>query len=196
MRTSTVRLLMMAAVALLTACDAGTVSPPAFERPSFSGIPASNGRVYTLVLGNIPTAKLSASAWIDKKGGYVTLDGPMVMGRRTLHTIYVSERAVLRPTLFTMEVEPGEGIAVKLTAKVQERNGTWTDVGAQGFREPVYLVLSYAMATNVVNPNSLTILYDPENGTPHQPVKSFVPTQDKFVVGELWHFSRYVVGMD
>ena len=197
MRFPIVRLLMSAVVVLFTACDAGNVSDPAGVRVQRDDIPGSDGRNYHAVSGNIPLSKMTASAWIDRKGGFVTLDGPSINGRWNGHAIYVPENAVKERTLFTIAMEPGDGVAAQLTAKVQERNGTWTDVGAQGFRKPVYLILSYAGATTAPDVQRLKVALDPQNGAPHQIVKTYVFTgDDRFIAGELPHFSRWVMVND
>jgi hypothetical protein len=149
------------------------------------------------VSGELNTQKREASAWIDRQGGMVFINGDTINGKPQMWGLYVPKNAVRRPTLFCVRMVGNFHAQVRLTAHEQDRKGAWINVGKAGFREPVYLLMTYAYATNVIDPATLTILYDPENGGAFQRTKSFkyrIENND-FVIAELNHFSKYAMAM-
>jgi hypothetical protein len=189
----------LAAAALFTAScnDASVTEAPAIRAQFDDVVPGSDGKAYTLVSGELSTTTRSASAWIDREGGIVFIEGDSVNGKPQMWGLYIPKNAVRRPTLFCVRMVGNFHAQVHLTAHEQDRKGGWINVGKAGFREPVYLLMTYAYATNVVDPSTLTILYDPENGGPFQTTKSFryLLENNDFVIAELSHFSKYAMAM-
>ena len=196
------RPLLLWCVALVTAagCDNAeemTAPRSAVTTIQRASVPADDGKIYTLVEGQLPAIVPSVSRWIGKSGGTIYLFGPWKDGRPTMHAVMVPEGAVSRPTLFTISVASTEFVKVDLRAQVLLKNGTLKDVGNLGFRKPVFLFLSYAWATNVDDPERLVILHDPENGNPHRRVGGEVLFSfEEYIVAALGHFSKYAVAMD
>jgi hypothetical protein len=189
----------LAAAALFTAScnDASVTEAPAIRAQFDDVVPGSDGKAYTLVSGELNTTTRSASAWIDREGGMVFIEGDSVNGKPQMWGLYIPKNAVRRRTLFCVKMVGNFHAQVRLTAHEQDRKGNWVNVGKAGFREPVYLLMTYAYATNVVDPSTLTILYDPENGSPFQTTKSFryLLENNDFVIAELSHFSKYAMAM-
>jgi hypothetical protein len=191
-------LLLVLAIAGVASCDS-TEAPmaPAALQPSHAVVSGSDGKEYTLVEGQLPYSMPTASAWIGKDGGWVYLWGGYKDGRATVHAINVPEGAVTKPTLFSINIASDQYVQVDLRAQVLDNKGSLKDVGKNGFRKPVYLLLTYAWATNVTDASKLTILYDPENGNTHQKIGGEVLFGlDKYVVVELSHFSKYAMALD
>jgi hypothetical protein len=196
-RALVLALLTTGGTVLMAACDTATsveTQMPAVR--SYDAVPATDGQEYTLVQGDLPEAEDSASAWIGRDGGMVVVAGGLKDGKPTMHGVYVREGTVNKPTLFTVKRLGGNQVGVRLDARTQSRNGTWTDVGGKGFRKPVYLFMTYAWATNVTDPSRLVILYDPEDGKAHEKTRSQVILDTNlFVTAELEHFSKYVMAV-
>jgi len=153
---------------------------------------------YTLVEGQLRTTSQSVSAWIGPLGGTLILPGKSNDILPAFHAIVVPPLAVLEPTLFTMSIASDKYIMVDLRAQQRTLLGL-KDVGGKGFNLPIVLWLSYAEATNLVNVdlNKLLILHMPEDGRPPEPVKSLVQVGvHKYVVGTLFHFSKYAMAVD
>lgn len=192
---------VLAAVVVVAGCDqaAEPLAPDVALAPQSVLVPGTDGKTYTLVEGQLRTTKRSASAWIGPLGGTVVLPGE---NRGDLlpsfHSIVVPPLAVLKPTLFTISIASDKYISVDLRAQEKTLFGL-KDVGHKGFNLPVVLWLSYAEATNLVNVDlsGLTILHDPENGQPFEPVPSLVQLGvHKYVIGTLFHFSKYAMAVD
>ena len=194
------RLFRWSAVCLLvllgTSCDQATPTDPAAYPRLADVVPGNDGKQYTLLEGQLVTGKQETSAWIDRDGGLVWLEGEPKDGERTFHAVYVPERAVNKPTLFTIRLVPGKHIKVDLRAHLRERDGSLRDVGKAGFKQPVYLIMSYAWATNLTDPQRATILYDPEDGKPHQKLPAVPVLEHHFVYAPLYHFSLYAMAQD
>jgi hypothetical protein len=178
---------LLGVLLVLGSCSRVEPFEPVVE-PTFADVVrAEDGRDYTLAAGQIPTTALSESKWIGPEGGEVVLGG---------HSITVPVGAVSRSTLFTISVAR-QHIGVDLRARIHVGNGSVIDIGPQGFKKPIRLVLSFEYATNVQNPARLTVLHDPENGQPHQLMGgSLQADNQKSVAVELRHFSKYALGMD
>ena len=191
--------LILAAALTLTSCD--SPNEPA-RRNDSSFRPAqdvvvigTDGQNYKLLEGQIPAQTRSASAWIGPLGGTVVILGGVKDGRLTLHSIVVPPLAVMKNTLFTVTLPPGNNIAVELRA--QQKSGlfgnTLVDVGSRGFNLPVVLTMSYAYATNLLNPSRIVLLYDPENGQAFERVPGLVNLGALLYVAPLGHFSKYAI---
>lgn len=157
-----------------------------------------NAGSYTLVEGQLRTSKKTVSQWIGPLGGTLILPGESKDLLPAFHAIVVPPLAVTQPTLFTMSIASDKYIMVDLRAEQQTLFGL-KDVGSKGFNLPVVLWLSYADATNLVNVdlNSLLILHMREDGRPPEPVKSVVQVGvHKYVIGTLFHFSKYAMAVD
>jgi hypothetical protein len=185
--------LVFAGIALAS-CDRPSpnevASHPRFT-PSATVVTGSDGSSYTLLEGQLNTTTQSASAWIGPLGGVVTLVGLPKNGLPTAHALIVPPLAVLKNTLFTITLAGGSTVSVKLKAEQKNLLGQLVDVGKAGFKLPVTLVLSDAWATNLTDPLSVVILYDPENGQPMQPVPGIAVGGQLLVTGFLNHFSTY-----
>ena len=157
-----------------------------------------NAGSYTLVEGQLRTSKKTVSQWIGPLGGTLILPGESNDILPAFHAIVVPPLAVLEPTLFTMSIASDKYIMVDLRAQQRTLLGL-KDVGGKGFNLPIVLWLSYAEATNLVDIdlNELLILHMPEDGRPPEPVKSVVQVGvHKYVVGTLFHFSKYAMAVD
>ncbi len=190
---------VVACVAVLTSCERpapSEVAAPAGLKPSATVVVGSDGHSYKLLEGQIDTPTQSASQWIGPLGGAVIILGTGSNGLPTAHTIVVPPLAVLQNTKFTMTLSGDNYVAVRLKAERTNLFGQLVDVGAQGFRLPVTLILSNANAINLTNPAHAVILYDPENGNAMQPVPSLALGGQLLVVGTLSHFSKYCAAED
>jgi hypothetical protein len=191
----------LVAVLLAAGCDSSEQMAPVAVQTNASVVSAEDGTSYTLIEGQINFKNTSASAWINRSGGMISIEGDNINGRPTMHVLIIPEGAVQKKTLFTMTIASDHFIKVSLRAQVEEkRRGevTLIDVGQQGFRKPVMLGLDRSLASNLPDPDRpMTILYDPENGLPFEAVPSIVyPGYEQWVIGSLHHFSKYALAMD
>lgn len=143
---------------------------------------------YTLandpLLPGLDPDNLSVSRLIGLGGGSLSLFG---------HRLEVPAGAVLQPTVFTVAVLPTGSVEVYLTAINTGLLGRVLNVGADGFRRPVPVTLSYARSTNVPDPSRLVVLrMNGRNGLP-EPLPSRVDRVARTVTADLDHFSRYAV---
>jgi hypothetical protein len=190
------------AVIGLASCDGSEqVAGPATRlHAQYDFVDGTDGRQYKLVEGQIKVKKLSASAWIGRKGGYVFLEGDTLNGRQTMHVLYVPEGAVSKSTLFTVSIASPHFIKVDLRAQVEVKyrgEVSLVDVGDKGFREPVLLALDHSLVSPEIARDRLKVLYDPEDGKPFQPMPSqIIPGYEQWVIAQLDHFSKYAVAMD
>lgn len=183
------RLLLLLVVASFAACDTQDQSPsPTGPDQLLGGLLGGGSARYTLVrdpiLSGVPSLQLSEV--IGVSGGTISLLG---------HTLTVPPGAVNQPSVFTLLVLPTGYVEVDLTATVSGLLGNLLNIGAQGFSTPVPVTLSYSRATNVKNPEDLTVVYLPGllGYRNIQPVPSQVDTVNKTVTAELRHFSRYAL---
>lgn len=151
-------------------------------------------REWKVARGRLPeTAVERAEKVIGPEGGYLYA---------AEHVLMVPARAVSHPTTFRIQASrkrvEGEGtVAVQVSLKAIRtgRAGREVDVGSAGFNTPVYLGLSYAWADNVSDPSQATILWLTGPGTGEEVPVRTVDYGRKWVVGELDHFSDYVMAM-
>lgn len=191
---------VLAAIVVVAGCDkvSDPLAPDAPLVPQSVLVPGTDGKTYTLVEGQLRTSKKSVSAWIGPLGGTLILPGESNDALPAFHALIVPPLAVLQSTQFTMSIASDKYVQVDLRAQVKTLFGM-KDVGHQGFNLPVVLWLSYANATNLVNVdlNGLVILHDPGNGKPYEPVRSLVQIGlHKYVIGTLFHFSKYAMAVD
>lgn len=186
---------LMLAVAFTVSCTGDSPTAPLdIARQASHTVQDVTGRTFTIIEGMLPE-KREASAWIDRNGGYVLLRaGTRANGQSDWYGLYIPEHTVNRPTLFTIRLANHVHLSFNLTAMQRQKNGGVVNVGKAGFKQPVYLFLTYAHATNVTDPSKLVILYDPEDGRPNERVKSAPQLTDQYVIAELAHFSRYAMG--
>lgn len=192
--------MVMAAVVVIAGCEKATepLAPDVPAVPQSTLVPGSDGKTYRLVEGQLQTTKQSVSAWIGPLGGTLILPGKSNDILPSFHALVVPPLAVLKPTLFTMSIASDRYIMVDLRAQERTLFGM-KDVGGRGFNLPVVLWLSYADAKNLLKVDlfRLTILHDPENGQPFEPVPSLVQVGvHKYVIGTLFHFSKYAMAVD
>ena len=202
---SSVRVFGIALLAALFAvsCDSNerVMDPatPAIER-SADLVPGTDGKQYTLVEGQIKFKRTSVSKWINRGGGTLTIEGDSVNGRPTMHVLIVPEDAVKQKTLFTMTIASSHFVRVSLRAQEENKyrgQVTMTDVGHLGFKHPILLGLDRSLVGDLPLGKTLTVLYDPDNGSPFEPVPSHIyEGYEQWVVGYLSHFSKYALAMD
>jgi hypothetical protein len=136
----------------------------------------------TFVVESGPDQPRLVSSIFGILGGVLSLDG---------HGIAVPRGAVLRPTLFTMETVSGPVIDVDLNAfQSNLLNRVLSRLGL--FNHPVRLDLSYAGATNVVDPSRLVIVRLHEDGT-YEVLPTRVDLRRRTVSADLDHFSKYAM---
>ena len=189
-------LVLLCSVALFACTDAGTLTDvtPSFDRKTVD--PPQD--FTTLLPGQLklPAGALPiAQATIGPEGGTVTLNGLPKDGQPTYHRLVVPPNAVAQPTLFTMVLGSSTTVEVDLFAYRRASNGRWENVGAAGFRVPVYLELSYAWATRPVDPAKLGVVYLVGNRV-RERMPARANEHAKQVVGTLRHFCRYAVDID
>jgi hypothetical protein len=201
---SSVRVLGFALFAALFAvsCDnSERLTEPAAIRQQFSDVvPGQDGNQYTLLEGQIKFKRATVSKWISRGGGQLILEGDSVNGKPTMHVLIVPEDAVNKKTLFTMTIASPHHIRVDLRAQIEQKyhgETTMVDVGHLGFKKPILLGLDRSLVGTLPIDTRLTVLYDPDNGTPFQAI----PTQifagyEQWVVGYLSHFSKYALAMN
>jgi hypothetical protein len=140
------------------------------------------GDVVGLVVGGDDANAEETRQWIDEDGG-VLKTGP--------YTLVVPAGAVSGPTLFEISPTNTGTYSVDLTATQKSRWRGTVNVGAQGFKRPVTLKMSYSGADNLKDGLRLVIVYVTENGVEIQP--SRVDASSKTVSGTLNHFSKYAL---
>lgn len=119
-------------------------------------------------------------AWIDSRGGVLALGE---------HALVVPAGAVSERTHFVMSKPYPSSLHFKLTATRTLLN----DVGHRGFHKPVYLAISYKQA-GISDPSKLKVVWARWIGGPEaQPTA--VDYQNQWAVGELTHFSDYLLAM-
>jgi hypothetical protein len=180
-----------ALLVLLALASCSDTTPSATET-QFAVQAASTTGEYAPVREMLPKDLLpgvSLSSVIGIQGGKISLAG---------HVLTIPAGAVTIPTLFTMTVPLNGYVEVELLATVSTVLGTVIDVGAQGFKKPVTLSLTYARAMpNVDNPSKLFIAYM-KNGDyiELQKLPSWTDRNQKLVSAELDHFSKYCMASD
>lgn len=202
---SSVRVFAVALFAALfaVACDnSGRLTDPATPAITRSAnlVPGADGRQYTLVEGQIKFKRATVSKWISRGGGALVLEGDSVNGKPTMHVLIVPEDAVRQKTLFTMTIASPHFVRVDLRAQIEVKNrgeSTLIDVGQQGFRKPILLGLDRSLIVPPPAGKTLTVLYDPENDRPFEPMPTAIYAgYDQWVIGYLPHFSKYALAMD
>ena len=201
---SSVRVLGFALFAALFAvsCDnSERLTEPATVRQQFDHVvPGVDGKQYTLLEGQIKFKRATVSKWISRGGGQVILEGDSINGKPTMHVLLVPENAVTKKTLFTMTIASTSHIKVDLRAQIEQKHRgetTLVDVGHLGFKEPILLGLDRSLVANLPVGANLTVLHDPENGSPFEAVPSTIYAgYEQWVVGYLSHFSKYALAMN
>lgn len=176
--------LAIATLAMLAGCDdlrTPTATAPE-EALRASAAAVSSSQVQLLRASASPSV---AQGVVDFRGGYL---------RAGDHSITIPALAVLRPTLFRIEVLDNGFIEVDLRAYERDATGAWTvDVGPAGFRKPIKLVLSYAGAENADDAAPF-IVYAPNGalggGYVRQPGNA--DPRNRWITGYLSHFSLYL----
>jgi hypothetical protein len=160
--------------------------------------------------------KIQSAVWIEKEGGEVYITGQDSVGNQIAHILSVPRNAVRERTLFCMKVnggpnDNGNQMILRFKAYSISRKGVITNVGKDGFREPVTLYMNNAMVrvpdglggVRPLTPEEklrLYVFYDPENNTDaYERTKSgsLAPYgYADYVYAELLHFSKYAMGMD
>jgi hypothetical protein len=162
-------------IALSAGCSETTESlvSPQFGRSS----------VIELVPVTVPAVSYTVSGIIDSKGGRLSdpLNG---------HEVKFDPRTVSEPTLVTMTTDAGNYIEVDLTAVSVSTGAAVTE-----FSRPVKLTLNWRNA-NLKNPNQLTVVYVPDDGSAMQPVSTVVDKTTKTAQGKLEHFSSYAAAIN
>ena len=137
---------------------------------------------FTLITEEPRIGDLDLTKLITVSGGVVSVAGI---------TIDVPAGAVTAPTLFTVLALPTPTIDASLTALVPQLFGRVLNIGEIGFRKPVTITMSYARATNVVDPSKLVIVYYNYDENKLEALPSTVDTVRKTVSAQTDHFSKY-----
>jgi hypothetical protein len=201
---SSVRVLGLAMFAALFAvsCDnSERLTEPAPVRQQFDHVvPGVDGKQYTLLEGQIKFKRATVSKWISRGGGQLVIEGDSVNGKPTMHVLIVPEDAVNKKTLFTMTIASPNHIKVDLRAQVEQKyrgETTLTDVGHLGFKKPILLGLDRSLVGEIPLEAQLTVLHDPEDGSPFEAMPSTIYAgYEQWVVGYLSHFSKYALAMN
>jgi hypothetical protein len=192
-------------VALAGCIDAGDVGGPA------AAVVATDGAVYDLLTatfpnpsgngvscdpsGQEPSSSLRSAAWIDSKGGELTISGGLINGVAVAHVLTVPAQTVQTPTLFCMRLVPNNHMRVKLEALAPAGPGKVINVGEAGFQQPVLLTLSYApLSLTLTQSKQLGVVNDKETGAPVEPARSTMLLPGLRVQAELDHFSTWALG--
>lgn len=155
--------------------------------------PSGNGASCE-VTGEEPGNQVQSAAWIDSRGGQLTIAGGLVNGVVAAHVLTVPAQTVSTPTLFCMRLVPTNHMQVKLKALALDENGRVVNVGEAGFRQPVVLTLSYApLALTSTQAKRLGVVYDKETGAPVEPARSSVLLPGYRIQAELDHFSLWAL---
>jgi hypothetical protein len=137
---------------------------------------------FTLITEEPRVGDLDLTKLITVSGGVVSVAGI---------TVDVPAGAVTVPTLFTVVALPTAVIDADLTALVPQLFGRVLNIGELGFRKPVTITMSYARATNVVDPSKLVIVYYNYEQNKLEALPSTVDTVRKTVSAQTDHFSKY-----
>jgi hypothetical protein len=201
---SSVRVLGFALFAALFAasCDNSDrlIEPAPTRQQASHVVGGTDGKQYTLLEGQIRFKRATASAWISRGGGQVIIYGDSVNGKQTMHVLLVPEGAVKKKTLFTMTIASPHHIRVDLRAQIEQKyrgETTLVDVGHLGFEKPILLGLDRSLVGEVPVEAQLTVLHDPDNGSPFEAVPSTIYAgYEQWVIGYLSHFSKYALAMN
>ena len=165
------------------ACDTLTEPEPRLTPDAIlAQLEGTDGETYTRVETTVGEdgEEQTAQGLIGRRGGVLRLGS---------HYVVVPWGAVVQPTVFSMSLAADGLLQFDLHATRRAgRSGRSVQ-----FRGPVYLVLDYGEATNLdgVDPKRLQVLYEPDDGGPAEPVRTFTSRRSSIVVGQLEHFSRY-----
>lgn len=124
---------------------------------------------------------------------FVDVEVPLAGGARAgRHTLYVPQRAVAQPTVFTM-TGMEEDFAYVVLHAMSTRPNSSQEVGARGFRVPLTLCLD---GTDAVDGEHKTVAYYPRGGVPVAQQPAADPEAELYrhrVCGEVRHFSGYII---
>lgn len=208
-------LLVAASVMLLASCEPGSEVFAPVEEPAETLTPQQLGPEmpefkktfqgpdgFTVVLGEAIDGE-TVTEIIGRDGGLIML--PARSGQSctqsdadaffsgavgSCHTLFVPEGSVKQNTYFTMTRVPGNEVYVELTASKHNNGGN--EVGARGFRIPVYLLLNYGAAGAQVPDDHVAVAWKKPNGQLLGMPSAVAPDYD-VVIAELNHFSGYIV---
>jgi len=110
------------------------------------------------------------------------------------HSLFIPVGSVDEPTRFVMTVHVDGMVRAELRAYQRDAAGQFTvDVGAQGFRQPVHLILSYKGAEGFTEAALLRTLWVRSDGTAEEVISQRQLPGFK-IEAKLLHFSDYAVG--
>lgn len=208
-------LLVAASVMLLASCEPGSEILVPVEEPAEALTPRQLGpempefkktfqgpNGFTVVLGEAIDGE-TVTDIIGRDGGVIMLparngesctlsdvDAFFSGAVGNCHILFVPEGSVKRDTYFTLSRVPGNEVQVDLTAS-RKNNGN-NDVGARGFRIPVYLLLNYGAAGAEVPDDNVAVAWKRHDGHLVGMPSAVSPLYD-VVIAELNHFSGYIV---
>jgi hypothetical protein len=137
---------------------------------------------FTLITETPHSGPFQLTRLLNISGGTISVAGI---------TVDVPAGAVTVPTLFTVFALPTPVIDASLTAVIPQWLGRVLDIGERGFNKPVTITMSYAQATNVVDPSKLVIVYYNYDENRLEALPSTVDTVRKTVSARTRHFSKY-----
>lgn len=175
-----------------TSPTAGTTSTT--STTNTAGLEGDQAGPKGLLEDGLKWSTTEVSVVIDSEGGtLVLLSAPNrdedEDERTPYHSLTVPPGAVKRPTRFTMRLDPGADIAVHLTAEDVRSKRPVTE-----FDQPLTLRLTHA-GSLLMEDTSLSIVYILD-GMIVETVASRWHEEREFVVGQIWHFSRYAVAWE
>ncbi|HEX7239069.1 MAG TPA: hypothetical protein VF263_02285 [Longimicrobiaceae bacterium] len=174
---------LLVALAAAGCDDAGPAGTLAAPDAGSKTVVATGPGPYFQVLADDGSSGVAAAV-IGAEGGAVRIGE---------HELTVPAGAVDRPTVFSIVLTDPQYAKVYLTAIQITSDGRIFNVGTAGFPKPVRLSLSYARITQAVDPSKLLVLWTRSDGS-LVPMPTTVDTAGRRVVGELTHFSGYVIG--
>jgi hypothetical protein len=171
---------VLGAALLAGACSEQSTQPEMISAPSEAGF--SKGGKDAQQVKLTVAAPMHVTAEIGRQGGLLQAEH---------YFLSVPAGAVKHPTQFTMDV--GTDGVVTLLATVTSRNGSVSDVGALGFREPVTLAMYYGYSEKLVeDPTGLQVAWLKDDGK-LSTVPSKLYEEYQLVYGQLSHFSQYAL---
>lgn len=177
---------LVAALCIIPGAGCDTLTEPA--TPAFTPeqlrdiVTGRDGTVYDVIEAPFPEEEpREVTGVLNRRGGILRLGN---------HFLLVPPGAVRNDTRFTMSVV-GEGLLrFDLEAEVH-RPKRGRQARQVKFHTPVFLLVSYADATNLGDPRDLVILYEPDDGGPAEEVRTHLAEGQNIAIGRLEHFSRY-----
>lgn len=173
-----VHLPLLVAALVAWGCEpAGQLIGPG--EPNFTSDPPK----YRAVEGGPTSTDTVASAVIGESGGVLRVSG---------HRLTIPGGAVKQATTFTIRALQDGRVGVKMIATAVGST-VENDIGSKGFWKPLELRMDYTQVTESgLDSNKYLVGYDKKDGS-YEAQKSWVDGQNRWLFGEVKHFSEYVI---